>query len=69
MILAVTADERIEGLEAALESGVHGYVVSPVDPRILTIRVAMARQQSLTNATSRYSQEALRESESGTKPS
>ena len=64
VILAVTADERIESLEAALESGVHDYVVSPVDPRILTIRVAMAEQRSLTNATSRYSREALRESES-----
>ncbi len=64
VILAVTADERIESLEAALESGVHDYVVSPVDPRILTIRVAMAEQRSLINATSRYSREALRESES-----
>ena len=63
VVMAVTADERLERLAAALDSGVNDYVLKPVDPRILAVRIVMAEQRSLANATSRYSREALRESE------
>ena len=63
-VLLVTGDERPETLEAALDAGVHDYLLKPVDRRALTIRLAIAEQRSLANATSRYSREALRESES-----
>jgi PAS domain S-box-containing protein len=64
VVIAVTADDRLERLSAALESGVNDYLLKPIDPRVLAIRVAIAEQRSLANATSRYSREALRESES-----
>src|SRR4029079_9556580 len=64
VLLLVTADERPGTLEAALDAGVHDYLLKPIDRRTLAIRVAIAEQRSLANATSRYSREALRESES-----
>ena len=64
VVIAVTADDRLERLSAALESGVNDYLLKPIDSRVLAIRVAIAEQRSLANATSRYSREALRESES-----
>jgi PAS domain S-box-containing protein len=64
VVIAVTADDRLERLSAALESGINDYILKPVDPRILAIRIVIAEQRSLANATSRYSREALRESES-----
>jgi DNA-binding response OmpR family regulator/C4-dicarboxylate-specific signal transduction histidine kinase len=64
VVIAVTADDRLERLSAALESGINDYVLKPVDPRVLAIRIVIAEQRSLANATSRYSREALRESES-----
>ncbi len=64
VVIAVTVDDRLERLSAALESGVNDYVLKPVDPRVLAIRIVIAEQRSLANATSRYSREALRESES-----
>jgi len=64
VVMAVTGDDRIELLSAALDSGINDYVQKPVDPRILAIRLVIAEQRSLANATSRYSREALRESES-----
>ena len=63
IILLVTADERAETLEAALEAGAHDYVIKPIEPRRFAVRLAIAEQRSLANATSRYSREALRESE------
>jgi PAS domain S-box-containing protein len=63
VVIAVTADDRLERLSAALDSGVNDYVLKPVDPRVLAIRMVIAEQRSLANATSRYSREALRESE------
>ena len=62
-VLLLTGDERPETLEAALDAGVHDYLLKPVDRRALAIRLAIAEQRSLANATSRYSREALRESE------
>ena len=62
--IAVTADDRLERLSAALESGINDYILKPVDPRILAIRIVIAEQRSLANAASRCSREALRESES-----
>jgi PAS domain S-box-containing protein len=64
VVMAITADERLERLAAALDSGINDYVMKPVDPQILAVRIVMAEQRSLANATSRYSREALRESES-----
>jgi PAS domain S-box-containing protein len=63
IVLLVTADERADTLEAALEAGAHDYVIKPIDRRRFTVRLAIAEQRSLANATSRYSREALRESE------
>ena len=63
IILLVTADERAETLEAALEAGAHDYVIKPIERRRFAVRLAIAEQRSLANATSRYSREALRESE------
>jgi len=63
IILLVTADERAETLEAALEAGAHDYVIKPIESRRFAVRLAIAEQRSLANATSRYSREALRESE------
>ncbi len=63
IVLLVTADERAETLEAALEAGAHDYVIKPLDRRRFAVRLAIAEQRSLANATSRYSREALRESE------
>ena len=63
IILVVTADERTETLEAALEAGAHDYVIKPIEARRFGVRLAIAEQRSLANATSRYSREALRESE------
>jgi PAS domain S-box-containing protein len=63
ILLLVTADERPETLEAALESGAHDYVIKPIDRRRFGVRLAIAEQRSLAQATSRYSREALREIE------
>ena len=63
IIMLVTADERAETLEAALEAGAHDYVIKPIERRRFAVRLAIAEQRSLANATSRYSREALRESE------
>ena len=63
ILLLVTADERPETLEAALEAGAHDYVIKPISRRHFAVRLAIAEQRSLANATSRYSREALRESE------
>jgi PAS domain S-box-containing protein len=63
IVVLVTADERIETLEAALQAGAHDYLTKPIDRRHLGIRLAIAEQRSLAHATSRYSREALRESE------
>ena len=63
IILLVTADERAETLEAALDAGAHDYVIKPIERRRFAVRLAIAEQRSLANATSRYSREALRESE------
>src|SRR5205814_10151587 len=46
------------------DAGVHDIALKPIDLRTLGIRLAIAEQRSLANATSRYSREALRESES-----
>ena len=63
ILLLVTADERAETLEAALEAGAHDYVIKPIDRRLFGVRLAIAEQRSLALATSRYSREALRDSE------
>ena len=39
-------------------------MLKPIEPRVFAIRIVIAEQRSLANATSRYSREALRESES-----
>ena len=59
VLLLVTADERPGTLEAALDAGVHDYLLKPIDRRTLSVRIAIAEQRSLANATSRYSREAL----------
>jgi PAS domain S-box-containing protein len=63
VVMAVTSDDRLDRLAAALESGASDYVLKPVEPRTLAIRIVIAEQRSLANATGRYSREALRESE------
>jgi DNA-binding response OmpR family regulator len=63
IILLVTVDERAETLDAALAAGAHDYVIKPIERRLFAMRLAIAEQRSLANATSRYSSEALRESE------
>ena len=63
IIVLVTADERAETLEAALEAGAHDYVIKPIEPRRFAVRLAIAEQRSQANATTRYSRDALRESE------
>jgi PAS domain S-box-containing protein len=63
IVLLVTADERAETLEAALEAGAHDYVIKPIERRRFAVRLAIAEQRSLAGAASRYSREALRESE------
>ncbi len=63
IVVLVTVDERTETIEAAIAAGAHDYVIKPIDRRHFGIRLAIAEQRSLANATSRYSDEALRESE------
>src|SRR5690606_19291735 len=62
-VVLVAAEEGAESVEAALEAGAHDYVLKPLDRRHFGIRLAIAEGRSLANATSRYSREALRESE------
>ncbi|HEX7088379.1 MAG TPA: response regulator [Vicinamibacterales bacterium] len=62
-IVLVAAEEGSESVEAALEAGAHDYVLKPLDRRHFSIRLAIAEGRSLAYATSRYSREALRESE------
>ncbi|HEY8536363.1 MAG TPA: PAS domain S-box protein, partial [Vicinamibacterales bacterium] len=62
-VVLVAADDAAGSVEAALEAGAHDYVLRPIDRRHLDIRLAIAEGRSLANATSRYSREALRESE------
>jgi PAS domain S-box-containing protein len=63
ILVLVTADGGAGTLEAALEAGAHDYVLKPIDRRHFGIRLAIAEGRSLAYATSRYSREALRESE------
>ena len=60
IMLLVTADERAETLEAALAAGAHDYVIKPIERRRFTVRLAIAEQRSLANATGRHSRQALR---------
>jgi PAS domain S-box-containing protein len=63
IVLLVTGDDRPATLRAALDAGAHDYIIKPVDRQLLAVRLAVAEQRSLAGATSRYSREALRESE------
>src|SRR5689334_8882657 len=45
VLLLVTADERPGTLEAALDAGVHDYLLKPIDRRTLAIRLAIAEQR------------------------
>ena len=63
IVLLVTGDDRPATLRAALDAGAHDYVIKPVDRQLLAVRLAVAEPRSLAGATSRYSREALRESE------
>jgi PAS domain S-box-containing protein len=63
IVLLVTGDDRPATLRSALDAGAHDYIIKPVDRQLLAVRLAVAEQRSLAGATSRYSREALRESE------
>jgi PAS domain S-box-containing protein len=63
IVLLVTGDDRPTTLQEALEAGAHDYVIKPIDRQLFAVRLAIAEQRSLAGATSRYSREALRESE------
>jgi PAS domain S-box-containing protein len=63
IVLLVTGDDRPATLRTALDAGAHDYIIKPVDRQLLAVRLAVAEQRSLAGATSRYSREALRESE------
>jgi signal transduction histidine kinase/DNA-binding response OmpR family regulator len=52
-LLLVTSDDRTETLQAALGAGVHDYLLKPVDPRTLGIRLAIVEQRTQAEATTR----------------
>ena len=63
IILAVTRDESPAHKRALMEAGVDGWLVEPVDPELLRLRLRMAERRLADIAEQGKSEEALRESE------
>ncbi len=63
MIMVITGYDGIDVLRSALEAGADDYVIKPVSPELLTMRILIIEQQLQNHIQRKQAEETLREHE------